>query len=72
MTTTIRLDGRVRDRLKTHAKASGHTLGEHIEALLDKEERVMRFERLAREMQENPPDDTYRREAEEWQSDAWS
>lgn len=72
MTTTIRVSPQVRDRLKKHAKTYGHTLNEHLEALLDEEEKTMRFERLAQEMKLNPPDDTYRAETEHWQSDAWN
>ncbi|MFW0170208.1 hypothetical protein [Rothia sp. P4278] len=34
--------------------------------------RGVRFEPLAREMQENQPDDAYLKEAEGWQSDPWS
>ncbi|WP_237236908.1 hypothetical protein [Rothia nasimurium] len=70
--TTIRVTQEVRDRLKTHAKAYGHTLNEHLMALLDEEERAMRFEQLARDLKKNPPDASYHREADEWQSDAWS
>lgn len=70
--TTIRVTPEVRDRLKTHAKAYGHTLNEHLAALLDDEARVMRFEQLARDLKNSPPDDAYFKEAEEWQSDAWN
>lgn len=70
--TTIRVTQEVRDRLKTHARVYGRTLNEHLIALLDEEERAMRFEQLARDLKNSPPDDSYHRDAEEWQSDAWN
>lgn len=70
--TTIKVSTELRGRLRKAAAAQGHTLGEHIAALLDEEDRRLRFAQLREQMAACPPDEQYLREAREWQSDAWS
>lgn len=70
--TTIKVESSVRDRLREVAQRHGRTLGQQLAAMLDDQDRVDRFARLTEQMAANPPDDDYRREATEWQSDAWS
>ena len=70
--TTIKVDSSVRDVLKAQAAERGRTLGEHLSALAESEAQALRFLRLREAMRVTPPDEAYRREAEEWGSDAWS
>ncbi len=67
--TTIKVDSQLRDRLKAAAAEQGHTIGAHIELLLDDEARRHRFEAVRRARAATPPDEDYLREAEEWQRD---
>ena len=72
MTTTIKVDRELRDVLKKQAQAHGRTLGQHLEALAEAEERRGRLAGMGAAMTQNPPDDAYLAEAEEWQSERWS
>ncbi|MFT3889318.1 MAG: hypothetical protein QM713_14315 [Arachnia sp.] len=69
--TTIKVPSQLRDRLKVDAAQHGRTMAEHLEALLDEEARRRRLATLREQMAANPPDDDYRRETGEWQSDHW-
>lgn len=66
---TIKVDASVRDRLRVVARRHGRTLGQQLAVMLDGQDRLDRFAQLADQMAANPPDDDYRREAVEWQSD---
>lgn len=70
--TTIKVSTELRDQLKENAAAQQRTIGEHIAALLEEENRQKRFANLRREMAESPPDLEYEQEAEQWQSDQWN
>lgn len=67
--TTIKVDHDLRDRLRTAAAARGQSMGAHIAALLDEEDRRARFAAVREAMAASPPDAAYRLEAEEWQAD---
>ncbi|MFT0846898.1 DNA mismatch repair protein MutS [Actinomycetaceae bacterium L2_0104] len=69
--TTIKVPSELRDRLKAEAARQGHTLAEHLEMLLDEEARRQQFKQLREQIAENPPDERYNRDAEEWQGDRW-
>lgn len=69
--TTIKVSSELRDRLKHEASERGHTLAELLEALLEEDGRRRRLARLREQIALTPPDDDYRREAEEWQGGAW-
>lgn len=64
--TTVKVRISVRDRLKAQAAHEGRTMGEHLDALCDAEERRQFYAEWERSMQENPPDEDYYRELEEW------
>lgn len=66
--TTIKVPIATRDRLKTHAARAGETLSEHIEHLLDAQDRRERFEAIRRAQQEMTPEQRASYEAER---DAW-
>ncbi|MDO5627972.1 MAG: hypothetical protein Q4G43_06585 [Mobilicoccus sp.] len=72
MTTTIKLDERIRDRLKAQAADHGRTMSQHVESLLDEQERRDRYASLRRQMGRRPPDAAYLEDVADWQSDAWS
>lgn len=70
--TTIKVSAQLRDRLKKSAAASGHTLGGHLEVMLEAEERRDRFRRLREQLAASPPDGDYVDELAEWQADSWT
>lgn len=70
--TTIKVTAELRDVLKTQARAHGRTLGDHLQALADAENRRSRMRAMRDAMAANPPDEAYYAEAREWQSDAWN
>ncbi|MDN5570806.1 MAG: hypothetical protein L0G22_06040 [Propionibacteriaceae bacterium] len=70
--TTIKVPVGLRDALKAQAQARGRTLGEHLEALAEAEERNVRWEELRRAVAAHPADAAYAEELRAWQSDAWN
>ncbi|GGH42173.1 ribbon-helix-helix protein [Microbacterium album] len=54
--TTIKVDTALRDRLKAQAASEGLSLGEHIERLVQREERRLRMARLRAEIAAASPD----------------
>ncbi|GAA4511241.1 hypothetical protein [Brevibacterium yomogidense] len=66
--TTIKVDATVRDRLKAQAESYGRTLGEHLQALAEREERDQRFARLRADIHATDPAllVEYEREVAEW------
>ena len=70
--TTMKLPSELRDRLKGAAAAHRRTMAEHVAALLDEEDRRARYASVREAMAQQPPDEAYRREAEDWQSERWS
>ncbi|WP_159621732.1 DNA mismatch repair protein MutS [Ruania rhizosphaerae] len=55
--TTIKVDTDLRDRLKAQAADHGTTLGQHLAALADLDDRSRRFERLRDQIRRTPPDE---------------
>ena len=70
--TTIKVDAELRDVLKKQARAHGRTLGEHLRVLAAADERRGRLAAMREAMTESPPDEDYREDAREWQSEVWS
>lgn len=69
--TTIKVRRELRDQLKRQAAEHRRTLGEHLSALVEEEERRRRFADLAAAMRARPADEEYEAELREWTSDAW-
>lgn len=69
--TTIKLSSDLRDTLKKQAALRRRTLGEHLSALAEEEERRTRFAALALAMEARPADADYTEEARHWTSDSW-
>lgn len=69
MTTTIKVDDEVRDRLKRQAAVSGRTLGQQVEYLVGLGERSLRYRELQAAMDATSPEEweSYRAEAEAWE-----
>ncbi|HEY5877568.1 MAG TPA: hypothetical protein VIU11_01570 [Nakamurella sp.] len=67
--TTIKLDSATRDRLRAQARAAHRTLGEHLEHLIDAEDRRLRMDELAAAIAATPPDvlADYSTETSEWE-----
>lgn len=53
--TTIKVDAAIRDRLKAQAESHGRTLGEHLRALSEREEREQRFAGLRADIAATDP-----------------
>ena len=53
--TTIKVDAAIRDRLKAQAESHGRTLGEHLQALSEREEREQRFAGLRADISATDP-----------------
>lgn len=70
--TTIKVPSDLRDGLKEQAHAEGRTLGDHLRFLMEQEERRRRFAAVREAMRRNPPDEEYRADLGDWQSDAWT
>lgn len=70
MTTTIKVDDAVRDRLKAQAARRGLTLGAHLQQLADLHDRHDRLARLAAAIAATPDDQarSYAAESELWES----
>lgn len=70
MTTTIKVTPELRDRLKAQAARHSRTLGEHLAALAEIEERAARFRRLRQQIAATPRDDlaSLRAEFARWES----
>ena len=70
--TTIKVPSELRDVLKQQARGHGRTLSAHLQALALAETRRQRAEAMKIAMEENPPDDEYFAETEEWLGAGWS
>ncbi|MGO1319757.1 MAG: hypothetical protein ACTII7_06050 [Galactobacter sp.] len=70
--TTIKVPSEIRDVLKRQAAQEHRTLAEHLKHLAAAEDKRVRFQRLRESMAATPADDEYRREADDWLSDAWN
>ncbi|PZU44765.1 MAG: hypothetical protein DI566_11775 [Microbacterium sp.] len=70
MTTTIKVDDALRDRLKAQAARHGLTLGGHLAVLADAEDRRERLARLAAAIAATPDAvvAAHLDEAREWES----
>lgn len=68
--TTIKVPADLRDLLKRQAAKHQRTLAEHLAAMARREERDQRWHQLRGEMEASSPDEQYRSEFEDWQSDA--
>ncbi|MFT4200998.1 hypothetical protein [Gordonia sp. (in: high G+C Gram-positive bacteria)] len=68
MTTTIKVENAIRDRLKAQAARSGRTLGAQVEYLVDLGDRAVRYEELRAAIAATPPAeiDSYRAEVDDW------
>lgn len=66
--TTIKVDSAIRDRLKAQAESHGRTLGEHLQALAEREARDQRFAGLRADIHATDPAllVEYEREIAEW------
>lgn len=53
--TTIKVESEVRDRLKAQAEGHGRTLGEHLDALAEREAREQRFAGLRADIHATDP-----------------
>lgn len=69
MTTTIKVNDELRDRLKAQASRDGLTLGAHLAHLADAEDRRWRLQSLKTAFALTPPADaaSYQAEAAEWE-----
>lgn len=67
-TTTIKLDGRLRDRLNEEARRDGVTVARVLESMLAERDRARRFEALRAAIAATLPDDLASHESEtaEW------
>ncbi|MGS0561938.1 hypothetical protein [Microbacterium aurugineum] len=69
MTTTIKVNDDLRDRLKEQAARDGLTLGAHLAHLADAEDRRWRLQSLKRAIERTAPAETesHAAEAAEWE-----
>lgn len=69
MTTTIKVDNELRDRLKAQAAESGISLGQHLRVLYAKEARARRMAALAEAINRTSAADmaSWREEMREWE-----
>lgn len=67
-TTTIKVPSDLRDRLRSHADRGSRTLAQHIDLLLDLEDRDERFAAMQDAMARMTPAQqvAYERERDEW------
>ncbi len=67
--TTIKLDPATRDRLRAQARSAHRTLGEHLEHLIEAEDRRLRMDDLAAAIAATPADVVadYSTETWEWE-----
>lgn len=70
MTTTIKVSDELRDRLKAQASRAGRTLGAHLAALADLEDRRERLAAMEQAVRETPTSalEQYRAESEQWEA----
>lgn len=68
MTTTIKVPTELRDRLRRHADRGSRTLAQHIDLLLDLEDREERFASMRSAMARMTPAQraSYQQERDEW------
>jgi phosphoserine phosphatase len=69
MTTTIKVDSALRDRLKRQASAKRQTLGAHLADLADQADRDAAMRDLAHAIAATPPElmDSWRQETAAWE-----
>ncbi|MFB8386901.1 hypothetical protein ACFC3F_07155 [Microbacterium sp. NPDC055910] len=69
MTTTIKVSGELRDRLKEQAARDGRTLGAHLAHLADAEDRRWRLHSLKSSIDTSTSEDaeSYSAETEDWE-----
>ncbi|MGX1703543.1 hypothetical protein [Microbacterium sp. NPDC055357] len=69
MTTTIKVSGELRDRLKEQAARDGRTLGAHLAHLADAEDRRWRLHLLKSSIDASTSEDaeSYSAETEDWE-----
>ncbi|MGV2902322.1 hypothetical protein ACNPM4_11625 [Microbacterium sp. AGC62] len=69
MTTTIKVNDDLRDRLKEQAARDGLTLGAHLAHLADAEDRRWRLQSLKRAIERTAPSEkaSHAAEAAEWE-----
>lgn len=70
--TTIKVETTTRDGVRALAERQGVTMDVAIRRMTEAAEREMRFADLKAAMEANPPDEAYRAELADWESDAWN
>lgn len=68
MTTTIKVSSQLRDRLKEQARGAGRTLGAHLAALADLQDREQRLASLAAAISADTDTASHQRETAAWEA----
>lgn len=70
--TTIKVKTSTRDGVRALAERQGVTIDVAIRRMTALAERESRFTALKAAVEANPPDEFYRAELADWESDAWN
>lgn len=65
-TTTIKVPVELRDRISAHAREQGLTIARYLADREDERDREERWHALRESIAASPPDESYRRELQDW------